>query len=280
VSKMPWSEVKQIADDFSHLSCGQKVRTNHNSVDCAGGSNSMIVERKDDNSVGIHCFRCGGRGWFGTGASVAGLKSRAASYKGGIKAQRGKFKLPRDCTKTQADWPAQARVFVRQAGLTDKEVADHEIMYSEEIGRVVIPVGLDRSGADTTVDSFQTRRVLLGDKLPKYLSYTNWPTSFYVPLAGETLVLTEDVLSAIRVSRHLPALALLGVKLQPHHIKLIHDEGFKKFIVWLDDDNGLVKQAQLRIQRQLSVFGQATVIHSDGVDPKEMDDATLKGVLL
>ena len=278
MNKLPWREVKAIADQFSHLAAGQKVRTNHNSVDCAGGSNSMLVERKDDNSISIHCFRCGGSGWFGNRASISSLKARAAG-KHAVQVCDGKYQLPADCTGEQEHWPPQARVFIRKAKLTDKEVAKYEITYSPHMGRVIIPVGVNRSGANVSVDSYQARKVLPGDTGPKYLTYCNWPVPYYLPLAGETLVFTEDALSAIRVGRFLPAIALLGVKLQGYHIKLIRHEGYKKFLIFLDDDNYQVRKAQLRIKGQLEVFGQVNIIHNDGVDPKEMSDVDLKAIL-
>jgi len=235
----------------------------------------MLVERKDDNSISMHCFRCGSSGWFGNGASISSLKARASGASA-VSTSGCKFQMPTDATTDQTQWPPQARVFIRQAGLTDKEVEKYEITYSEHLGRVVIPVGVSRSGGNVSVDSFQTRNVLPGDSGPKYLSYTNWPTSFYINQGKDTLCITEDVLSAIRVGRFLPALALLGVKLQPHHIKLIKHEGYKKFLIFLDDDNYQVKVAQLRIKHQLEVFGQADIIHTGGIDPKEMTDADLK----
>lgn len=281
MNKMPWHEVKQIAEEHSNLSVGQKLRTNHNSTDCAGFSKSMIVEKKDDNSISIHCFRCGNTGWFAGNPTLKSLKERSEQHVT-TKCNGRYFTFPRDSTTEIASWPVEARVWIRQARITDEEVEKYEISWSKTVGRVVIPVGLVRTGTDVTaVASFQTRRIYSGDTQPKYLSFRNRPAIFSIERKDtRTLCLVEDVLSCIRVGRIVSGMALQGVRLQPEHVNYIAKHGYDDFIIFLDDDNYQVKLAQLKISKQLSVFGNVKVIHNGGVDPKEMSDSALRSLLV
>ena len=277
MDKLPWSEVKELADTYSYLNTGQKVRHMHNSPDCTGRSNSMIVERRHDGAISIHCFRCGCTGYYGSKTTLKSTQN-GGSVGTYVEGERTKYSQPEDCTTELNDWPSAARIFVNKAGLTKDEVETNGISWSGSLGRVVIPCGVEGD----SVASFQTRKILKTDEKPKYLTYRNKNMPYVIDTTtnSDTLVLVEDALSAIRVGRILPALALLGVKLRSDHMRYIQYKNYKDFIVFLDDDNYLVKKAQLSIKKQLDKVGTCRIIHSDGRDPKEFSHADLERILL
>jgi hypothetical protein len=51
--------------------------------------------------------------------------------------------------------------------------------------------------------------------------------------------------------------------------------GYNDFIVFLDDDNAQVKKQQVVLKNRLESFGNVCIIHSGGIDPKEMSDKEL-----
>ena len=66
-----------------------------------------------------------------------------------------------------------------------------------------------------------------------------------------TLVITEDIISAMRCGRHCFSLPLLGVHLKDEHLCAIFSEQFEKIVVWLDNDNESVCRAAKKIRDRL-----------------------------
>lgn len=93
---------------------------------------------------------------------------------------------------------------------------------------------------DQEFRGFQLKSIVSTD-YPKYLTMANDTLIYFTELETkhvDTLVITEDWLSAINVSPTYPALALTTCNLykQSDIFKFIRDINPKKIIVWLDDD--------------------------------------------
>jgi len=106
------------------------------------------------------------------------------------------------------------------------------------------------------------------DKLrPKYLSKGQKLLTIYG--TGDKLVIVEDILSAMRITRtrsHHCALPLLGSSLPYEWENEIVKKNFKEVIIWLDRDKA---SNALRIKRKFKQRGvDSRVIVSDN-DPKE-----------
>lgn len=274
-------------DDFleigENLNYGQKARVNHDTPDCSGDSNSLLVERKDNGDISAYCFRCGRSGYHSSrtrtkSGSAYGTRSSAPS-RGEVSAtgRSTELELPADCCQSIEEWPVLARFWLRSYGIGDSEIRSNGICYSKSLGRVVLPVYDDEGLA-----FYQTRRIDSKDTGQKYMTYKNRDAALLLgddDITNDVVVLTEDYLSAIKVSRHLPAMPLFSTRVREIHRKALMDKGFSEFIIWLDDDNLQVRKDQLRNKRELDKIGNCDIIHSNGTDPKEHTDEEIINIL-
>jgi len=277
MERLPFNEVLKIKEDYDHLEEGDKIRINHDSPDCDGGSDSMIVEKKDDGSLSIYCFRCRRSGYFSNGPTLKSAKARASSRA----TPRGDSTSDKPLVfsgESEVDkWHPEARAWIRRAGITDEEVSKYGLVYDDSIGRVIIPW---RDG-DGNVAHYQTRRIHDDDTAPKYISYwrERLPVVLGLGVGSNTMVFVEDFLSGVKIARQSPVTVLLGVNLAHNVLDLLVKMGYNDFLVWLDDDNLQVKKAQLQIKQTLDKIGKCLIYHAKGVDPKEMTDTEIGTVL-
>ena len=90
--------------------------------------------------------------------------------------------------------------------------------------------------------------------------------------SSQTIVFTEDIVSAIKVSRHSTAIPLLGCSVQTEHLTLANKYG-KVFKLWLDPNKR--KEAIQQCLRLRSLGVNITPIFSEA-DPKELSDKEIK----
>lgn len=267
-----WLKRDDYLERGLELSSGQKIRVNHYSMDCQGNSNSLVIERKDNGDISAYCFRCGRSGFYG--GKFTSKSKEVGEGSGQNKVSPSAHKLPHG-TNDMAEWPIQAVHWLQRYGITLEEVFDYGIIYSPSIRRIVLPV-FDGNN----LCSYQTRRIFADDEQPKYLTYANTKCVLvHSVLRSDLLVICEDYLSAIKLNRVVDAFPLLGVKLQEYHLEYILDNNFKRFVVFLDDDNSQVRRAQLDIKKKLDKIGTCVIHHSAGKDPKDHTEKELQEVL-
>lgn len=127
---------------------------------------------------------------------------------------------------------------------------------------------------DRTVVGYQIRRV---NAKPKYLTYTNQNYSL-LHISNDVLVITEDLLSAYKLNKcGFSTMSLLGTKLHSTAIEEITRQGYKRVLVWLDDDAAGHKGA-LEICRYLSAFVDTRSIFMQ--QPKEIPYYKLKTLVI
>ncbi len=110
----------------------------------------------------------------------------------------------------------------------------------------------------------------------KYMSQGKKPNTIYG--MGDTLVLVEDILSAIKIARlrdDYCAMPVLGSTLSFESEQSLTKQ-FKTIFVWLDRDKAL---NALRIKRRLQQKGITSRIIVTDLDPKEFDKQTIKEYL-
>jgi len=253
-----------------------QVHVNH--ATCSAGVDSkrrLYIKRCEDGyTIVAYCHHCGKRG------SVSKRKYKFGSTEkkceGVSVSERPQF--PCDCSGSITTWPTAAKVWVRQYGITNKEVEDYGLCYSEDVQRVLIPVYEEED-----VVLWQSRKVFPEDTRPKYITtHTRsggviW-RSLNWDVAG-TCIICEDVLSAIKCSRVLPSVTTLGVHINDKCLNFLV-ENYTNFIIFYDDDNPAVRRQQLILKNKLAPFGSVTIIHNNGVDPKELSTKQLQEVLL
>jgi len=256
------------------MEVGEQVKVFH----CSTGKDNdrLYIKRTEDGYI-YFCHHCGWRG---------GIRESNTNYSKVKEKMRGTGKLhnrivkkpclPFDSVGRVAEWPSRAKVWVYRAGITDEELDNYGFVYSPYYDRVFYPV------YNNNVISCTIGRRLQEDNTPKYLIKKDkdfndlWYSN---PTGSDKVCIVEDVLSAIRCSRHVAGAALLGTNFTDSAIKVLTD-AHKEFIIFLDDDNPIVKMKQVKLKRMLELFGTVKLITKLGKDPKEFSNAQLGNLLL
>lgn len=125
---------------------------------------------------------------------------------------------------------------------------------------------------NTELVGFQARRIEAEG--PKWLSIYSDKSKFYVYYRRhtDTCVVVEDIVSGMRCARHLSTYVLLGAHISDTGLNQIKHH--KEFLIFLDDDNTQVRMNQLKLKKQLELFGKVRIIHR-GTDPKNLSEVDL-----
>ena len=257
----------------------------HHCKSGVGNDRLYITRCEDGYTILAYCHHCGKKGKHNQkdGMTIEQMKA----FKPVEKSRSGKYTMP-SATLLQCNskTPVVAQQWVRKARVTLEEADAHGMRWSKEHDRVIIPV--------TTfgqLSMIQSRRIMDEDSGPKYCNYKNFDglpfRSFHPSLSTHkfvlnskaSVVIVEDALSCIRVGRQLPCIALMGTHLSDIMLSYLIAKRFKNFLVFLDDDNPEVKWRQQDLHKRLSMFGKVAVVHTDGTDPKELDEDDLELVL-
>lgn len=220
-----------------------------------------------------YCFRCGPVGFEAHG--VLSIKQVLERRKADEALAQGGVRMPRDFT---VDIPAPARLWLQKAGVTAPTAEFYGIGYSPSTNRVIIPVWEDMQQVAVLA------RAVDGTK-PKYIaamrSSNEYFTSATEPTEAATVVVTEDVLSAIRCGATYRSYALLGTGAGPTTIaglskRLETVAGASPTVaVWLDPDKA-GRSASKKYIRALRLAGwDAHAVLSDR-DPKYYSNADIK----
>jgi hypothetical protein len=183
--------------------------------------------------------------------------------------------IPTDFT---TDMPTEGLIWLTKGGLHLEDIKRYGFGYSPSIKRVILPCW-NSDGALTCIQARNTGSA----HGPKYLSQVwSGERPVWSSLCGhggdrgtvlgepvcQTLVLTEDILSAARVSKvGVDVWSLLGTNLMPAVLNRIGEAQYTDVAVWMDPDEAGIK-ARRKMLRQLGAVGiNARPITSDR-DPK------------
>jgi hypothetical protein len=239
-----------------------------------GSDRTMLVTH---GRVGFsaHCFRCGPVGFKKHGPlSIAQLLERR---KANDELQTGGVSLPADFT---LEIPAQARLWLQKAGVTAETAAFYGIGYSKRTHRVIIQIW--EAGVMVAV----LARAVDGSK-PKYIAHMRGTNEYFTsatePTEAATVVVTEDVLSAIRCGAVYRSVAILGTGASSAAVAglsaRLADASGATIAVWLDPDRA-GRVASRRIVRALRLAGwDAYAVRSER-DPKYYSNAEIKEIVL
>lgn len=172
-----------------------------------------------------------------------------------------------------------ARVFFKY-GLEYKDVEDQGVKFASEIGRLYFPI-YDYRGYVVG----EILRAVSSSQKPKTLlnKFSDNVCLLYAPLGidyKDRLVLVEDIISALKVNKVAPCMALLGTNCPDNCLSMLKQMGIKTIHLMLDgDDAGLA--ASLKLQHKLSpFFSTSNIILPQGHDPKDMTIGELEAFLL
>lgn len=203
---------------------------------------------------GAYCFSCG---YYHPGARKTGSE-------GPRSAPETVSYLPHDVT---VELPPKALLWLRDYCITQRDVVEHRILWSPSWERLIFPVGNCWQG-----------RYFGNDQKAKWFTRGDIHNVMHV-LGGDhgtSLVLVEDIVSAIRVSRSHTVAPLFGSDL-PHswysRLRLISP----RITLWLDFDKRVHSVALAMRLRNLGFDTQVVVTQED---PKCLDDVNICKELL
>lgn len=219
-----------------------------------GAGRKLIVSR-DGPRISWFCVRCHESGaqrvQESTEQMLVRLRKQAAQD------STCSVSMPEPRVYSIDKWPPGAALWLYKAGLSRARIGELGIYYHPDSDRVVIPVG----------ENFYQARAYQPGRTPKYLSPHPRPKGVHpVWGAGPAVVLTEDVLSAVKVSAHIQARALIGTSLSEEALVWVLAQA-KPVLTWLDpDDAGQTHAAPIRRKLRSCGVQVANIVSSR--DPK------------
>ena len=262
--KMLWYEQAE------NLPVGHKARTN--CEQCGNNNNSVTINHYFDKFT-YYCYACGhvevrskGRLTLAELTRLKELNEQAAQYTDDT------ISLPVDFTD---DIPLAGRLWLYSGGISPTVWKQYGIGFSPSLGRVVLPV-YDNTGR---LQWYQCRAVNKGQS-PKYIQPSADKSSVVFESHTETndsksIIIVEDILSAIRVGKHHKSASILGTKVSVKHIN--HFAKYSKVVTWLDSD-GAGQKGAYSVRKSLSLITEVSNIVTE-LDPKKLTDEQIRNEL-
>lgn len=266
-----------------YLSLSTGIKANEMSLLKSGlpcdncGSSDALSEY--DN--GTYCFSC--KNWTRIVPSLEKLLGNTDNLTT-AEPLVGVREIPNDVTKAM---PWNVLKWLRQYGITDDEIHRNDISWSGTHQWLIFPIYGD--DAEDTIIAWEARNFATAG--PKTLFFGNKKDLLHIvsyeKLSIEkTIVIVEDVISAIKVGRCYPCLCLFGSSMDKLFLSRLKrllgawGEGEPHLTFWLDQDklNDSMKYAAAAIMAGFD----AAIVHTIS-DPKFYDAtrirATVQGVL-
>lgn len=195
---------------------------------CGNGPSTYVSNSPKGISIGP-CFRCGHKEWVPHGPISA---KQLLAWRRADDAVRGMRTTP--VTVGQSEWPDNLLVWLGQAGISPSTAESSGIAYAPSLDRAIIPVV-----QDGVARGFIARAVDPGSgaaKRPKYIRSADAHGAVWLGGGGSTLVVVEDVLSAMRVqAAGFRAMAAMGTAIDGTVLDAAL-RGCDTAVGWLDPD--------------------------------------------
>ena len=170
--------------------------------------------------------------------------------------------------------PGPVLTWLRKYGILEAEIKDNCFGWSEEQQRLIMPVYSGSSWVDKSSRGsllmWQGRYFGPNEKKSKY--YTGGPADTVMHLindrASDTIVFTEDLISAIKVGRQFTTMPLWGSSMSLARMVRI-SKITQSALIWLDDDK---YQEALRARNRLAQYIPNVYVCRTPRDPKEYND--------
>lgn len=184
--------------------------------------------------------------------------------------------LPRPRQEVPRDWPAEARVWLHKAHLSNDDIVGMGAYWNAAMHRVVLPLTM-LDGSDAWLARSVSR-----EHQPKYIFPKGWHRGggALVDGAGRTLVITEDYLSAYRIAQATgrPALALMGTTINQDSVSYVVN-AYEEVVLWLDGDKA-GKDGSINLRRAFGMFDIGIKVITTIKDPKLLSDYEIVEKLL
>lgn len=258
IAKYALGLVRETEEIYGPIAIGDQKRYSHSP--CGDTRERLYVKRvvneKSQRGVLAYCHNC---------------SEGAVEYESGppnVTTLTRAIRTPEVLPVLPADYEPANQValdYIRQYHFTANNAVFFGVGWSENYQRIVLPV---RGPEATTIRGCQLRRV--GNAGPKYLTMrlNSEPLECVWPAASPA-VITEDLLSAWRVwQAGYTAVPLLGAHIRPERLaKMIHD-GYKDWVVWLDNDKPEINDAARHMGNMIRALGGTASRHSAKIEAK------------
>lgn len=188
--------------------------------------------------------------------------------------------LPHDFTM---EIPSSSRLWLLQAGIDEAARTAYGIGYSNRMERTIIPISRD----GVLIGSIARRAE--GGSGPKYISNLP-PYSIFRSLDDRRTypqrddlavdcIITEDILSAIRVGRFVRTVALLGTGTGDAYLgRVLASVDDERIGIWTDPDNA-GRGAAAQLVHGLTLAGKSCRVIKSKRDPKYYSDNEIRRYL-
>jgi len=218
--------------------------------------------------VGYYCNKCGGRDFSFHGVMSMSERRELQRMDDEV-TQSTQVVLPNDYSLTIPD---EGLVWLLKAGINSNLAASHCIGWSESLRRVILPVYSGR-----TLMYYQARSI--DGRAPKYINprvskeRVLFGFEYFNP--DIPVCITEDILSAVRVSEFMPTVSALGTKLSRWAVYTLGQA--PKVYIWLDPDKA-GRKGRIKMRQQLQWTTKPILITTDR-DPKYYTGTEIKEIL-
>lgn len=234
-------------------------------IKCCKQDNSMIVSNSS-TCYSAYCFRCGFKAY---------RRHKDRTIKQVIQSMAEKdfvdskiLQLPEDFVSILFS-PDTAQHWILQYGIGLDLADEYGIGYSPKMSRVILPVYEDK------ILKYCQARALNGEQ-PKYLNQESpssqvlfWSNNKFINDEYISyVIITEDILSTIKVGEVNPAVCIMGTHMTAERARQIADK-YNAVLIWTDNDTAGLK-GRTEIKKQLQLQGLSMIKHITTVDdPKK-----------
>lgn len=249
-------------DRAKHLALDRKERYRH----CGQGYAAVLS--RDTKGYSMHCFKCGEHEFHGKDMyTLDEIKNHQELRE---RANDPPKDLPKDYTTTI---PTQYATWLYRAGISVTTYMRYGIGWSDYHHRIILPV----YNGDTLV-YWQGRAVMCG-QLPKYINPPGGKQGVMYRCGDHRdrsrVVVTEDILSCIRVGKHLPSVSILGTSTSDEQAGYLCQFNLVEY--WLDPDKAGIAGSKKGAQK-MALATKSNILTSKK-DPKNLPDRVLRRIL-
>ena len=187
--------------------------------------------------------------------------------------QNAAIHLPDDFTY---HLPDDVKAWLKQYGITNREIFSNCLGWSESNGHLIYPC-FDIYG---NLLCYQGRNFRHLENSPRFITRGPCEKIYHIlennPNYPSSVCLVEDMVSCIKVARHVSCMPLFGSTIQV--ARFVHlGNRFKHLILWLDKDKALYAVKRSKVAE--TFFDTVHVIITEK-DPKDYDDGQLRRYLI
>lgn len=255
--KAPRIEAEEFVPLAQNLRVGHSMRADHS---CMGVSDGTLMITREVGALSCYCFRCGGKGYAPQQESLGEKLARMRAQQVADEQAQSSLALPGPWVESLREWPRLAGLWLYRSGFSPSMIERLRAYWCPSMGRVVLPIYQDGKPIFWQARACDGRTPkILSPKMPRLGVVGKYGT-------GDTLVLTEDTLSACKVSYVTEAWSLLGTKLLDKPLtEIIQTQ--REVVVWLDGDKA-GRDGRDRVVSKLRAYGVNVRSITTPKDPK------------